>query len=102
MVRANKNSSLGSNLLHLNVPKISSDRPFSCPILLTRFALRLVLNPTYILISVGQGMDAFIISGLSGNHHFMTSLQILRTFSTFFQTQGIQKKLYELLPAKSK
>jgi hypothetical protein len=28
--------------------------------------LRLVVNPTYMLISLGQGMDAFIISGLSG------------------------------------
>ncbi len=91
MVRANQNSLLGSNLLHFSVPKISSYRPFTCPILLTRFALRLVLNPTYILISLGQGMDAFIISGLSGNHHFMTSLQILRTFSTFFQTQEFKK-----------
>jgi hypothetical protein len=35
-------------------------------LMLIRFALRLVLNPTYILISLGQGMDAFIISGLSG------------------------------------
>jgi hypothetical protein len=58
--------------------------------------LRLVLNPTYILISLGQGMDAFIISGLSGNHHFVTSVQIYRTQGKKIKGTPSSKSFFQL------